>query len=43
MKERGEMYFERAPMSKCEGRRGEETALLYVISVTESVVKIDIG
>ena len=29
-------------MSRCEGWREEETALLHVISVTELVVKIDI-
>lgn len=37
------MYFERAPMSRCEGWKGEKTALLHVTSVLESVGKIDIG
>ena len=43
MKERGEMYFERAPMSRCEGWRGEKTALLYVTSVSEWAGKVNIG
>ena len=30
-------------MSRCEGWRREETALLYVTSVIESVGKVDIG
>ena len=30
-------------MSRCEGWRGKETALLHVTFVCESVVKIDIG
>ena len=30
-------------MSRCEGWKGEETALLYITSVMESVVKIDVG
>lgn len=30
-------------MSRCEGWKGEETALLYVTSVFESVAEVDIG
>ena len=30
-------------MSRCEGWKGEETALLYVTSVMEWAVEVDIG
>lgn len=30
-------------MSRCEGWKGEETALLHVTIVCESVVEVDIG